>query len=243
MNSACNTERRSQMAIDDYYAYYTQSRDRGKKRPTMADLLRDVEKPGEPFSYGQNIPEKYRYVNPQTIADMTEREKRKLYSELRSIARKRADRLEAKGYEVRRFDQVSKVPSGDLDEQLAEVAYYLRSPGSSISAIKKEKEQASLAAHGYHVEDVRSYGKFMEMIRYRYRNRKIRDSDPFYMIYVEAVEKRKMSIKTLQREFGKYLNEEEEAKKLKNALLSAPERTDKRDRLTAKNLKDILDLK
>ena len=208
----------------------------------MGDLLAaaGIENVGKPFSYGSNIPDKYRFLNPQTIDDLTEGEKRRYYSELRSIARKRADRLEKAGFEARRFPTLDKVPSGDLDEELAELAYYLRSPGSKLSAAKLEKEQAALAAHGYHVEDVESFGRFMDIIRYRYKGRKFRDSDPYYQIYVEAIEKRNMSIKTLQREFGAYLNSEEDARKLRIALQSAPERTKGSNRLTANNLRAIL---
>ena len=223
------------------YFYSGKQKKSNKKRPrTLGDILGSPEI-GEPFSYGKNIPEKYRNINPETISLMSEAEQRKLYSELRSIARKRADRLEANGFEVRRFDPLNKVPPGELDEQLAELAFYLRSPGSSLRAVKKEKEQATLAAHGYHVEDVSTYGKFMDAVRYRFRNRKINDSNSFYMIYVEAVEKRNMSAKTLQREFGKYLNDMEEAEKLRDALEKAPERTRGHDRLTAKNLREILE--
>lgn len=236
--------------LDDYYGYYVPTPSKKKKKEksgrsaTLADILRhsvgDVDL--GPFSYGSNIPEKYRFINPQTIGDLSERDKRRLYSELRSIARKRADRLEAAGFEARRFDPVANVDRDDIDDALAEVAYYLRTPGSSVKAAKKEKEQASLAAHGYNVENVNEYGKFMDAVRYRFKNRKLRDSDPFYQVYVESVEKRKMSVKTLHREFGQYLNEIEDAKKLRDALQAAPERTAGRDRLTAKNLKDILDL-
>ena len=179
---------------------------------------------------------KYLNINPQSIENMTESEKRKAYSELRSIARKRADRLEAAGFEARRFNPVNKVFAGDLDDELLDVAYYLRTPGSSLKVAKKEREQATLAAHGYNIQDVRAFGKFMDNMRYRYRNRKLPDSGLFADIYQQA-ERRKMSQKTLDREFGRYLKEEETAMQLRDALESAP---DNGKRLTSNGLKDLL---
>ena len=181
----------------------------------------------------------YNTMNPQTISDLSPREMRQAYSELRSIARKRADRLEAAGFGAVRFAPVNKVMKDDLAQELAELSYYLRSQSSQLKFVRSEKEQGTLAEHGYIVEDIREYGRFMDEMRYRYRNRKLPDSDPFAQIYIQA-ERRKMSVKTLQREFGKWLKDEEEAKKLRDALMTAPLRTEGRDRLTAKTLRNLL---
>ena len=182
---------------------------------------------------------KYLDLNPQKISEMDEREKRRAYSELRSIARKRADRLEAAGFEAQRFNPVNQVDKDDLDYELAEVAYYLNSPGSSVKIAKKEREQATMAARGYHISDYSKFGKFMDSMRYRYRNRKMPDSGIFADIYQQA-ERRRMSEATINREFGKYLRDEEDAMKLRDALASAPMKTKGRNRLTAKNLKAVL---
>ncbi len=181
----------------------------------------------------------YRSLNPQSISEMSDREIRKAYSELRSIARKRADRLEAAGMEARRFAPIGKLMSADVADELSELAYYLSSPGSSLAALKGEREQATLAAHGYNIQDVGSYGRFMDAMRYRYKNRKLPDSGLWADIYSLA-ERRKMSVKTLQREFGKFLQDEEESERLRDALERAPMRTKGRDRLTADNLKALL---
>lgn len=182
----------------------------------------------------------YKNLNPQSIAELSDREMRRAYSELRSIARKRADRLEAQGYEAARFDPLANIPEDDLEYELARVAAYVQSPGSSLKVAKKEREQASMAAHGYNIQDYNSFGKFMDSMRYRYRNRKLPDSGLWADIYQQA-ERRKMSIGTLQREFGKYLNDQQESERLRDALEQAPERTRGRDRLTAKNLRSILE--
>lgn len=181
----------------------------------------------------------YQNLNPQTISEMSERDIRAAYSELRSIARKRADRLEAAGLPARRFSHINKLMSEDVADELSEVAYYLRAPGSSLKAIRGEREQATLAAHGYDIQDVAAYGRFMDQMRYRYKNRKLPDSGLWADIYKQA-ERRKMSAKTLQREFGKFLEDEEEAERLRDALEAAPMRTKGRDRLTAKSLRDLL---
>lgn len=181
----------------------------------------------------------YRNINPATISRMTESEKRRVYSELRSIARKRADRLEAAGYEAQRFESLNTLDRDDLDDELLEVAYYLNSPGSLLSVAKKEKEQATLAAHGYHIQDVRAFGRFMDNMRYRYKNRKMPPSDIYADLYEQA-ERRKMTEKTIQREFGAFLKNEDDARKLRDLLANAPERTKGSDRLTAANVSRII---
>lgn len=182
---------------------------------------------------------KWMNINPQSISEMSDREMRQAYSELRSIARKRADRLEAAGFEARRFSPLAKVDSGDLEQSLAELAYYVQSPGSRLSVARKEQEQVTMLARGYDVQNFRQFGSFMEDFRYRFRNRKIPDSDTPAKIYSEA-EKRNMSVKTLQREFGKFLSDAEKSRQLLEAIQSAPMRTGNRDYLTANNLKQIL---
>ena len=182
---------------------------------------------------------KWSNVNRQTISEMTPREMRKTYSELRSIARKRADRLEAAGFQARRFEPVANVDRDDMEYELARLAEYLRSPGSSVKIARKEQEQVTMAARGYSIEDFDQFGKFMDEIRYRFRGRAMDDSDPYVMIYDEA-EKRNISVKTLQREFGKYLNYAESAQAFLEALQDAPMNTDGHGYLTAKNLKQIL---
>ena len=179
----------------------------------------------------------YNILNPQSISELSDRELRQAYSELRSIARKRADRLEARGYEARRFAPVQKVMQADLEQQLAELAYYLRSPSSLISIMKKEKEQASLGAHGYSVFDFKEFGRFMDDIRYRFENRKLRDSDTFVQLY-EAAERREIPIDVLQAEFGKFLDEEDEAKK----LLEAMQETEEIPGITADEISQILNI-
>lgn len=177
-------------------------------------------------------------INPQTISEMTPREIRKTYSELRSVARKRADRLEAAGFHAQRFEPVANVDAGDLETELSRLAYYLRSPGSSIKTARREREQVTMAARGYNIQDFNQFGKFMDSIRYRFRNRALDDSDPYAQIY-DASEKRQMSIKTIQREFGKYLNYARTAEILRDELQKAAEvRTS--DRLTAKQLRSML---
>lgn len=184
---------------------------------------------------------RYKNLNPQSIGDMTEAEMRKAYSELRSIACKRADRLEAAGFEAARFSPLNQLDRDDLEYELARVAEYIQNAGSSLRVARKEREQATLAAHGYSIQNYNSFGKFMDNMRYRYRNRKLPDSGLWADMYQQA-ERRKMSVNTLQREFGKYLQDVEQSEKLRDALEQAPERTKGRDRLTARNLKEILDM-
>lgn len=183
---------------------------------------------------------KYSDLNPYSISFLSDKELRSTYSELRSIARKRADRLEAAGFQARRFPALAKLGADEIADQLSELAYYLRSPGSQVKFAREEREQATLAAHGYDIQDYRAFGQFMDNMRYRYKNRKLPDSGLWADIYKQA-ERRKMSVRTLQWEFGAYLNETEDAERLRDALEAAPVRTKGRDRLTARNLRSILE--
>ena len=182
---------------------------------------------------------KWTNVNPQTISEMTPKAMRSLYSELRSIARKRADRLEQAGFSAQRFAPVANVDASDLETELARVAYYLQSPGSSVRVARKEQEQVTMAARGYNIQNYNEFGKFMDQIRYRFRGRVMDDSDPYAQIY-DAAEKRQMSIKTLQREFGKYMNYAQTAEIVRDELQKAAE-TRTSARLTAKELKSMLE--
>ena len=181
----------------------------------------------------------YKNLNPQSIGDLSVREMRRAYSELRSIARKRADRLEAAGFQATRFDPVANVDPEDLEYELARVAAYLRSPGSRLITARKEKEQITLAARGYNITDYNAFGDFMDEIRYRFKGRHMDDSDPYVQIY-DALEKRNMTVKTLQREFGKYMNYARTAEIFLETLQNAPTQTGNKGYLTAKNLSDLL---
>lgn len=184
---------------------------------------------------------KYENINPQTISDMTPKELRKTYSELRSIARKRMDRLEAAGFKTqRRFAPLNKLDSADLEPELARLAFFLQSPGSRIIMARKEKEQISIVAREYNIEDFNKFGDFMDEIRYRFKNRHLDDSDPYAQIY-DAAEKRNITIKTLQREFGKYMNYVKSAEAFRDALQSAPMYSKNHAYLTINDIKSILE--
>lgn len=182
----------------------------------------------------------YSNLNPQTIGELTPKELRKTYSELRSIARKRMDRLEAAGFETqRRFAPLSQLDRDDLEPELARLAYFLQSPGSRLMTARKEREQITMAARGYNIEDYNRFGDFMDQIRYRFKNRKLDDSDPYVQIY-DAAEKRNMTVKTLEREFGKYMNYAATAEMVRDALESAPMTSKNKGYLTAADLQKIL---
>ena len=184
---------------------------------------------------------KYSNLNPQTISDMSIKELRSTYSELRSIARKRMDRLEAAGFPTqKRFAPLTKLDSADLEPELERLAFFLQSPGSRVITARKEQEQIKIVARGYNIEDFNDFGDFMDVIRYRFKGRKLSDSDPYVQIY-DAAEKRNMTWKTLSREFGKYLNYVQSAEVLKDALNKAPMASEKHAFLTAKDLSDILE--
>ena len=104
----------------------------------------------------------------------SERKARSEYSRLRDIAQKRIKRLRAEGFDAPKdFEKLSNINAKNIAYELAKVAQFLRSPKSTVSGVKKTmtKAQLTLLKHGYHIDDMRLFGKFMEEWRAQYGRR------------------------------------------------------------------------
>lgn len=186
----------------------------------------------------------YQNVNPRSIANKPEREIRKMYSEFRSIMRKRNERLKARG-----ITPVYPTPPAvrDLQEsmlksELAWVAAALRSPVSMLSGklSKNEKASRKLASHGYYIppDKMDDFGRFMEATRKRQGETYKGKSGIASQAYTELV-KTGVSGKTIERSFKKWLEDSEKLNALVTAAQQAKD-THPTKRVTAAELKQIM---
>lgn len=120
--------------------------------------------------------------DPQSLRNRSEAELRKEYSRLRSIARKRLERLatseynESAAYRLNRFKfkALAEIKNeNELINRLSAVVDFLSARGSSVSGQKAmEKERIeTLHEHGYdfvNKGNLREFGEFMQFLKARY---------------------------------------------------------------------------
>ena len=186
----------------------------------------------------------YQNVNPRSIANKPERELRKMYSEFRSILRKRNERLEAAGRTpaFRTPSPVRGVPSADLGMETAKLAAILRSPQSSISGMLQRAKRTTntLKSHGYDIDPDKldDFGRFMEATRKRQGETYKGKSGVAAQAYTELV-KTGVSGKTIERSFKKWLEDTDKLNDLVNAAQQARD-THPNRRVTARELLQIM---
>lgn len=143
------------------------------------------------------------YSNLQKLVNgaYTAQELRSAYSALRSVARKRIERL--KGSRFAGYKDVKKLhtpPSlktigGDLralQHELAETARFLQSKKSSISGFAdiQERRRATLEEHGYTIPEnkEKEFFQFMDDAAEALKNNPHYDSDRIYAVWQMAQE-------------------------------------------------------
>lgn len=166
----------------------------------------------------------YYGYTPSKIARMGEKEIRRIYSEYRKIANKRAARLRAAGYgayEVARtyFPTTKSLNSEDLRERFAEVNRYLRDVRTKIKPLKAYESEAlkSLHKHEYDFvthENFVQFTNFMDWARARAgANDRVYGSDRIAELF-EQKERLNISANALQKNFDHYLENIEAVKKV-----------------------------
>lgn len=143
---------------------------------------------------------KSKIYTPYQIEKMSDREINKAYSQLRSIANKRLQRMEAQGIGQRaregfRFPTIADVESSSkwsMESQLADVSRFLRSERTTVSGEKRFlnefKEQMTEKGYGDLVEsidDIYNTIDFMEEMREQYSD-KVFDSGDALDAYQHA---------------------------------------------------------
>ena len=178
----------------------------------------------------------YNKITPYTLIGVDEKNLRQLYSGLRSILRKRNERMQAAGIEPPFKTPVptKEVPTSVLRAEVAELAYQLREPTTSIASrnlTPQTKAVRTLQSKGFQIKrsQLKSFGRFMDMIRERMGERyKTEVVDKFVELQRQGVR-----IDTIERNFKKYL---ESSEKL-DELVSAVQRT--RANTGSAHIKDI----
>lgn len=158
---------------------------------------------------------------PYYLNKHTEAELRKEYSKLRSIVRKRQERLEKSEFadleEVKHYGKLPPVAQIKNKQQLvyalAEAKRFL-SQDISITRFKRERKDmiAKLNANGYDFitpQNFTSFVEFMESMRTIAQNT-IVDSEIIAMFY-NSVSKGKISASKLQKWFSDFIKKQEKA--------------------------------
>ena len=158
---------------------------------------------------------------PYYLNKHTEAELRKEYSKLRSIVRKRQERLEKSEFadleEVKHYGKLPPVAQIKNKQQLvyalAEAKRFL-SQDISITRFKRERKDmiAKLNANGYDFitpQNFTSFVEFMESMRTIAQNT-IVDSEIIAMLY-NSVSKGKIPVSKLQKWFSDFIKKQEKA--------------------------------
>lgn len=167
----------------------------------------------------------YYGYTPSKIARMGEKEIRRIYSEYRKIANKRAARMRGAGYgdyEVAKtyFPTTKSLNTEDLREQFAEVNRYLRDVRTKLKPFKAYEIESlkSLHKHGYEFvthENFKLFTDFMDWARARSgANDRINGSSRIAELFAEK-ERLKISANALQKNFDYYLENLEAVKEVK----------------------------
>ena len=159
---------------------------------------------------------------PSQIARMPEKQVRKLYSEFRKIANKRAARMRRAGYDKYEaskayFEKTKDLSGAEVRAAFADVNIYLRDKRTKIKSLKEyEADQiATLHEHGYdfvNKSNFKEFTDFMEWAKARSgSNDRIFKSDRVAELF-EQKERLKISANALQKNFDHYLENLEQIK-------------------------------
>ena len=166
----------------------------------------------------------YYGYTPSKIARMGEKEIRRIYSEYRKIANKRAMRMRAAGYgeyesAQAHFPTTKSLSAGALREQFAEVNRYLRDYRTRLRDLRNYERESieRLHEHGYDFvtrENFKQFTDFMEWARARSgSNDRIFKSDRVAELF-EQKERLNISANALQKNFDHYLENLDQIKKV-----------------------------
>jgi hypothetical protein len=165
---------------------------------------------------------------PQGSKNLTDKELRKEYSRLRSIARKRLERFEGTEWtdtQIYRLNAGQYKPLKEIgsDRELrhlfSDVARFVNAEVSSVSTLEKQREKGvqTLNERGYDFvtkDNYRQFAEFMEYARVSNLN-KMYDSKRVAEFY-EATEKKDMSNEELRKAFRSWGRKQKKLKKIQN---------------------------
>lgn len=164
--------------------------------------------------------------NPIDLENMTEREIRAVYSELRKIATKRVKRLISEGYgdykiAKAKFSRSRDLDFNDVSAALLDVSLYLRDPRTRAAKLKKmeAKLDRTLTEHGYTIpkNKLKDFGDYMDAMAAKYKGKIMPKSDIVADLWEQA-ERLGMSGKTLIRHFEEWLDDKDKIEKVHDVL-------------------------
>ena len=165
---------------------------------------------------------------PDGAKTISDRELRKEYSRLRSIARKRLERFEGTEWtdtqvyklNVGVYKPLKEITSNrELRHLFSDVARFVMAETSSVSGLERQRREAvqTLNDRGYDFvtkDNYRQFADFMEYARVSNLNR-MYDSKRIADFY-EAAEKRNMSNEELRKAFRSWTKNQKKLKKIQN---------------------------
>lgn len=188
-------------------------------------------------------------ITPDQIDRLTDRELRSRYSEFRDIAQKRIKRLEKAGFQNidlvkgAQFPKIKGQTSEELKQNLADISEFLADPRSRSAKLKQiqEKTVTQLSKRGFNIPSgkLTEFGRFMENMRERYRNRALPPSDTLVEMY-ENSQRLGISVNVLQTKFKDYLNDSQKAERLAITLADL-DLAPNRKRLSSTELRKAFD--
>jgi hypothetical protein len=165
---------------------------------------------------------------PQGSKNLTDKQLRKEYSRLRSIARKRLERFEGTEWtdtQIYRLNAGVYKPLKEMTSErelrhlFSDVARFVNAEVSSVSTLEKQREKGvqTLNERGYDFvtkDNYRQFAEFMEYARVSNLN-KMYDSKRVAEFY-EATEKKDMSNEELRKAFRSWGRKQKKLKKIQN---------------------------
>lgn len=169
----------------------------------------------------------YNYSTLSLAEPLTEKEARKEYSRLRSIARKRLERLEKSEFKesatyLNNKDRFTPLPEikniQELYKKLADVARFVKGERSKISGLKNERKKAleTLKERGYgfiNKDNFKAFTEFMDEMRAQ-KLAESYDSGDTYELFVIAT-KKKITSEEIFSNFQLFLDNKESLAKMK----------------------------
>lgn len=159
-----------------------------------------------------------------------EREVRKEYTRLRDISQKRLKRLKAAGYadtdvykkNVKHYPKLANIKSkSELAQRLSDLSRFVGSSQSTVKGLKERERKVlqTLRENGYKYIDesnLSDFGEFMEYYRDMKYDLEGYDSGDAADLYT-VVEKNKLDADTVKEDFDFWLQNVDEAKKIRKA--------------------------
>ena len=151
--------------------------------------------------------------------DYTEREARKEYARLRDIAQKRIKRLKEAEFEVpygfsKGFATTKSLSIDKLSGALSDIRRFLEAESSTVKGARRKeiRMRKRLAESGYHIKNVRDFGRYMEEFR-AYYGRYARGSEAAAELY-ETMERKGFEIDDVMANFDMYMENQKKIQKI-----------------------------